>query len=178
MEGHLKIGGDAVDDEIRIGGTLVWYYTVCPREAWLMARQITPDEDEENVVVGRFLHENRQPRGRKEVEVGHSKLDVVRREAGTLVVSEVKKSSRSMKGARMQMLLYLRELKDRGIEAEGELVFPEERRKERVVLTDEARAEIERVVDEIRVLAAQPKPPPPKKIAACRKCAYGEYCWA
>lgn len=167
-----------MEEEIRINGTLVWYYTYCPREAWLMSRQMTPDEDDENVVIGRFLHENRQPRGRKEVEVAHSKLDVVRRESGTLVVTEVKKSGRSLKGARMQVLFYLRELKNRGIEAEGELVVPEERRVERVVLTDEDRAKIEETVEELRALLRRETPPPAKRIPACKRCAYGEYCWA
>ncbi|ADG07373.1 CRISPR-associated protein Cas4 [Kyrpidia tusciae] len=167
-----------MEEEIRINGTLVWYYTYCPREAWLMSRQMTPDEDDENVVIGRFLHENRQPRGRKEVEVAHSKLDVVRRESGTLVVTEVKKSGRSLKGARMQVLFYLRELKNRGIEAEGELVVPEERRVERVVLTEEDRAKIEETVEELRALLRRETPPPAQRIPACKRCAYGEYCWA
>lgn len=167
-----------MEEEIRINGTLVWYYTYCPREAWLMSRQMTPDEDDENVVIGRFLHENRHPRGRKEVEVAHSKLDVVRRESGTLVVTEVKKSGRSLKGARMQVLFYLRELKNRGIEAEGELVVPEERRVERVVLTEEDRAKIEETVEELRALLRRETPPPAKRIPACKRCAYAEYCWA
>ncbi|CAB3395576.1 CRISPR-associated exonuclease Cas4 (modular protein) [Kyrpidia spormannii] len=162
-----------MEDEIRINGTLVWYYAYCPREAWLMSRQMTPDEDDENVVIGRFLHENRQPRGRKEVEVAHSKLDVVRRESGTLVVTEVKKSGRSLKGARMQVLFYLRELKNRGIEAEGELVVPEERRVERVVLTEEDRAKIEETVEELRALLRRETPPPAKRIPACKRCATG-----
>lgn len=143
-----------------------------------MARQITPDEDDENVVIGRFLHEERYPRGKKEVEVGRSKVDLVRREGGTLVVSEVKKSSRFLQSARMQVLFYLKELKERGVEAEGELLFPEERKRERVILTEEALEEVLRVEEEIRRLVNLPAPPPPKKISFCRKCAYGEYCWA
>lgn len=34
----LPLGG-----ETAIGGTLVWYYTICPREAWLMGHAIQPD---------------------------------------------------------------------------------------------------------------------------------------
>ncbi|MCL6633563.1 MAG: CRISPR-associated protein Cas4 [Alicyclobacillus herbarius] len=167
-----------MEDGLRIGGTLVWYYTICPREAWLMAHQITPDEDDEQLVIGRVLHEMRQARGAKEVEIGASKVDLLRTEGGALIVTEVKKSAKASQSARMQMLYYLLELKERGIEAMGELVFSEERRKEAVVLTPEEELRLKALIQELRGALSQPIPPAPERISYCRRCAYAEYCWA
>lgn len=45
------------DSDLNVTGTLVWYYYICPREVWLMARQLTPDEDNPNIDLGRFIGE-------------------------------------------------------------------------------------------------------------------------
>lgn len=167
-----------MQEDVRIGGTLVWYYTICAREAWLMAHQITPDEDDEQIVIGRVLHEMRQARGAKEVEIGASKVDLLRTERGMLVLTEVKKSARAAPSARMQMLYYLKELKEHGIEAVGELVFIEDRSKETVLLTPEEETRMDTLVQELRDVLNEPVPPAPKWIRFCRNCAYIEYCWA
>jgi len=41
--------------EIRITGTLMWYYFICHREVWLMARQVIPEQDNELIDLDRFL---------------------------------------------------------------------------------------------------------------------------
>jgi len=43
----------------------------------------------------------------------------------------------------MQLCYYLYVLRDYGIEAEGELLFPKEKKREKVVLTDEIIKELE-----------------------------------
>lgn len=167
-----------MDRLTQINGTLVWYYYICQRQVWLMARQIAPDEDDPNLVIGRFLHEVRYARQRKELEVGGSKMDLVRWDGDQVVVSEVKKSSSYRQSSRMQLLHYLKLLSERGVEARGELVFPEEKRKEEVLLNPESVAELERVEKEILRLANQEQAPPPQKNRYCNHCAYREYCWA
>lgn len=110
--------------------------------------------------------------------VGNSKIDVVKRKNGTVIVSEVKKSSRYMESSRMQLLFYLKQLREHGIDARGELLFPEERKKVEVNLTDDALQEVQEVETTILALANAPTPPPPKKIPFCRQCGYREYCWS
>lgn len=161
-----------------VNGTLIWYYCICPREAWLMARQITSDQDDPNIVIGRFLHEQRYVREKKEILLDGGKLDVVKMKDGDIVVREVKKSSRYMKSAKMQLLYYLKLMKEHGIEARGELLFPEERKKEEVWLTEDNIQKLEQTETAILQLVNQPSPPPPKKISFCHSCAYREYCWA
>lgn len=164
--------------DFKVTGTLVWYYYICKREVWLMARSIVPDQEHQSVEIGRIITENRYMRDQKEVDFGHFKVDYVRENGGNILVGEVKKSSRFKESARMQLAFYLTELEELGYKAKGELTFPEERRKEEVILTDSLRAEIANVKKEIAKIALQEKPPKLEQIGYCKSCAYQEMCWA
>jgi CRISPR-associated exonuclease Cas4 len=163
--------------EFNITATLIWYYSICHREVWLMGRQITPDQDNTNVEIGRFIQEQSYQREKKEVNLGGLKVDLLRRDGGELVVGEVKKSSHFKESARMQLGFYLKELKAKGVSARGELLFPEEKRKETVILDQELEQELEQVERDILRIIYLEAPPEPKKVNWCRKCAYAEFCW-
>ncbi len=165
--------------EFNLTGTHIWYYYCCPREVWLMLRQVNPDEDDPNLYLGRFIHEMSYARDKnKEISLGNIRLDIVRQDKEGLVIGEVKKSSKYAKSARMQLGFYLLELKERGIEAKGELFFPKERKKEEVALTEDMEKELLETMEKIRGIALLERPPQPQKIHFCRNCAYKEFCWA
>lgn len=163
--------------EITVNGTLVWYYYICKREVWLMSHNIVPDQDDTNVAVGRYIGENTYERERKELAVGGSKIDVFHMADGQMVIGEVKKTSKYRESARMQLALYLSELKERGIAAMGELRFPKEKIREEVVLDEATEAALENAKRDILRIVYLDKPPEPKKGSFCRNCAYAEYCW-
>ncbi len=164
--------------DLNVTATLIWYYYICHREVWLMARQITPDQDDSNLEIGRFIQETRYARNKKEIQFGNLKMDILQNDHGKLVVVEVKKSSKFRESARMQLAYYLKELKTVGIDAQGELRFPEEKRKESIQIDEEKEMELERVVKDIWRIAYLDIPPKPEKIQWCKKCAYAELCWA
>lgn len=164
--------------EINVNGTLIWYYFICPREVWLMARQINPDEDNSNVDLGRFIHEHSYQRDKKEINLGNIKLDILKKDQGELVVAEVKKSSKFELSARMQLAFYLIELEKLGIKARGELCFPQEKRRQELILDDGLRQELERAVRDLLRIAYLNHPPKPARISFCRNCAYAEFCWS
>lgn len=165
--------------EFNITGTHIWYYYCCPREVWLMLHQVNPDEDNDNMDLGRFIHEHSYLRdSSKEISLGNIRLDIVRQNKDGLVIGEVKKSSRYLKSARMQLAFYLFELKARGIEAKGELLFPKERKKEEVILTEELEQELLATMEKIKEIAGQDKPHQARKMHFCKNCAYKEFCWA
>jgi CRISPR-associated exonuclease Cas4 len=161
-----------------INGTLIWYYYICKREVWLMARQLNPDEHDENLEWGRFLHEWRYAREKKELTLQNVKLDIAGERDGKLVVAEVKKSSTYRKSAEMQLLFYLWQLREAGVEAVGELRFPEEKRRETVQLDEESIQRLKTAIMDIRRIVAAAVPPKAEKIGYCRNCAYREFCWA
>lgn len=162
----------------RVTGSLVQSYLICPRQAWLMSRHIIPDQEHEYLAIGRLVQAQAYARQKKEIFFGHLKIDVLMRGKKNLVIGEVKKTSRARAVARMQLAFYLFELKEMGIEAEGELLFPEEREKETVILDSALAAEVARVKREVEQLLAQFQPPVPKRIPRCKHCAYAEFCWS
>ncbi len=161
-----------------VTGTLVWYYAICPREAWLMAHEIEPERDFDLLAEGRLNQEAHYKRATKELALPGMRLDQVRREGDKLIVSEVKKSSRFLPATRLQLGYYLWRLAEEGMEASGEILVPEERKREVLELTPELRAEVEALVAKIEALVREPAPPPAKRIPFCKKCAYAEFCWS
>ncbi|KIO65273.1 CRISPR-associated protein Cas4 [Caldifermentibacillus hisashii] len=166
------------NNELYITGTDIWYYMICKREAWLMMREIAPDQEDDNIEIGRFIHEYRYERQRKELDVENIKIDRFKQKGQQIIVQEIKKSSKFLESARFQLLFYLYNLQKMGVDAKGELLFPEERRREEVILTEESIAKLKDVMEGILNLTKLPVPPEPKKIVYCRNCAYREYCWA
>lgn len=163
---------------MEITGTDIWYYFICQRELWLMMHKIVPDQEDENIEIGRFYHEYYSERGKKEVDIGSGKLDRLKKIGDQIVVQEIKKTSKFKKSSIYQLLYYLYELKKMGIEAKGELLFSEERTKEIVQLNEENIKELEKAMEEIKSIGKLTVPPSPKKIKYCTNCAYREYCWA
>lgn len=162
---------------MRITGNIVQYYYICKRKIWLGVRQIEPDEDNPHLELGRFISHSTYKRDKKEIRLENIAIDLSKLDDEKIVVGEVKKSSRSEEAAKMQLCYYLYVLRDYGIEAEGKLLFPKEKKKERVVLSDEIVRELESAMEEIKNIAVQETPPPVEKIRYCTNCAYREFCW-
>lgn len=159
-----------------ITGTLIWYYFVCKRQVWLMAHELNPREDYDRLELGRLLHEESYKRDDKEIIIGDVRLDLIREEHGKILVGEVKKSSHFTLPAIMQVCFYLRQLKERGVDAEGQLLFPTERKKLKVELSGENERQLDAAISEIHFLMALPAPPPYVYGKFCAHCAYFEFC--
>lgn len=162
----------------RVGGTLVWYFSICHREVWFMSHGIEPDREDDFLVMGRLIDANSYRRDRHSVSFGDNRFDIVKVENGTLVVGEVKKSSRSIDAARLQLAHYLYDLWKDGIIAKGQLLFPKEKRREEVELTEEIRHSLDGVYEEIREIACMATPPKAVKNRFCSVCAYSDLCWS
>lgn len=163
---------------IKVTGTLIWYYHICKREVWLMSRQIIADQDNPYMELGRFISESTYKRNKKEIRLENIIIDLAKLDHEKMVIGEVKKSSRFLESAKMQLCYYLYTLREYGIEAEGELLFPKEKKKEKVVLDEELTQKLDNAIEEIKTIAAQDTPPPAVKIRYCTNCAYREFCWS
>ncbi|MEM0134940.1 MAG: CRISPR-associated protein Cas4 [Thermoplasmatales archaeon] len=162
----------------RINGTLVWYYSICKREVWLMSRHLTPDEDYESMVLGKVIHEQHYTRGKKELEISNSKIDLMQQVDGSILVSEIKKSSKFIESALLQLKYYLLLFKERGVMAKGALRVPEEKKEILVNLTPDDVDNLEAVKKEINAIVSSDGPPRALKIGYCKSCAYSEFCWS
>jgi len=143
-----------------------------------MSRELNPEEDNDLMDLGRAIHEFSFKRDEKEIAVEGMKFDIVRDEDGKTTVCEVKKSSRFELPSRMQLVYYLYRLRKEGVEAEGELLIPKEKKRERIVLDEALTRELEQAISEIQRITEQERPPEAKKTRFCAKCAYAEFCWS
>ncbi len=162
---------------VRINGTLVQAWLICERQVWYLAHSMTADQKNEYLAFGRLIDQNSYAREKHQVNFGDSKFDFVQGEEGQLVVSEIKKSSRTEKASRLQLAHYLYSLKKEGIEARGLLLFPTEKKRVEVDLTRNLMDELETIYSAIETLTSQTVPPSLVRCKYCDKCAYGEYCW-
>ncbi len=161
-----------------INGTHIWYYKICKRETWLMMRNIVPDQHDENIDLGRFMHEFYYKRDKKEIAFGNVKFDILFQSKNEIVIGENKKSSKYEEASKWQLLYYLKVLKKAGINAKGQLVYPSERKRVNLELTKEVEDELNNIIDEIEKLSKMKKPPKVKKISFCKNCGYREFCFS
>lgn len=167
--------GDLIE---RITGTLIWYYYICNREVWLLAHAISAAQDNHFLELGKLINEEAYSRERREIEVGNMKIDLFKEKGSQIIIGEVKKSSKFLEAAEMQLIFYLHKLKERGVKASGVLLFPREKKRITVELSEEKEEEIKQAMEEIKVIISRQKPPQPEKCKYCFKCAYREFCWA
>ncbi len=159
-------------------GTQVNYYLICPTKLWLFSHNVTMERSSDLVGMGRFIHETSYSREKKNVIVDRIGIDFVKKGDG-ITIHEVKKSKKLEQAHRYQLYYYLYYLQEvLGIpDVDGVLDYPLIRQRERLVLTDGVKEEIERMLREIGEIVQLPQSPPPVKKPYCRKCAYYELCW-
>lgn len=167
-----------MQEKIYVNGTLIWYYYICKREVWLMGHNIVPDQENENIELGRFIHENTYKRNKKEIAFGSVKFDILEEKDGQLIIGEIKKSSKYKKSATMQLAYYLMELEKANINAIGEIRYPKEKKKELLELTPKLKKELFDVSEEIRKIIESKYPPKVQKCPYCKSCGYQQFCWA
>lgn len=167
---------------LRITGTEVNYYVLCPRKLWWFSHGMEQEHvggniGAENVTMGRLLHEDSYPdKRRKDVMIDDLlRLDFT--EGGA--VHEVKKSKGGYRATLFQLLYYLYYLKrQKGIVTTGVIDFPKQRRREDVTLTPEREREVEAALAGVEAVRGMPVPPEvPQPMPICKKCAYQELCW-
>lgn len=161
-----------------ITGTLIWYYYICRREVWLMSRQITPWQENPFIELGRLISKETYERNKKEIKIENVVIDIIKSADQEVLVGEVKKSSRFLKSATMQLAYYLTKLKKYGVDSTGILLFPKEKRRISISLTKEIELELEEAQKDIKEIISREAPPPPVKNKFCLKCGYRDFCWA
>lgn len=161
-----------------LSGNLVNAYFICKRKFWLYARQFNPDPEIDLLLLGRLISENTYRREKKEIVFDGAKIDIVKKLDQDIVVCEVKKSSKGLDAAKMQLAFYLLKLKERGINAKGEILIPKEKKTIPFELTPDSEILIINSIREMQNLVKQDIPPPVVKTFFCKKCVFVEFCYA
>lgn len=158
------------------GGLQVAYYTVCKRKLWLFSHGISMESENENVKLGKLLHEDSYDRKAKDILIDNRiRVDFIN--GGS--IHEVKKSSRLEEASENQILYYLYYLSLKGVFVDGELHYPKENRIKKVTLDNHAREKIELILSGIDEILKMPSPPSldSESRPYCKKCAYYDFCY-
>jgi CRISPR-associated exonuclease Cas4 len=162
---------------MRITGVIVQYYISCHRELWFYSHGINMNFEDQNILLGRLLHETAFKREKKNIIIDNTIAIDFASSRDNVVVFEIKKSRKLTKPAEYQLLYYLYYLKQMGVEdARGVLVYPKERRREPIELTLEKENEIHEIVREIEEIVKREEPPEIEKRPHCRGCSYYDFC--
>jgi CRISPR-associated exonuclease Cas4 len=130
----------------------------------------------DNVLIGKVLHQNSYSRKKKEIMIDNKiAIDFMEKEG---IINEIKKSNKMEKAHIYQMLYYLYYLENKGLKnLKGVINYPLLKKKEEVILTDENREEIKKILNDIKNITLSELPPVLKKLSHCRSCSYYELCW-
>ena len=160
---------------MNITGVMVQYYVTCKRELWFFANQINMNYNNDDIDIGKYIHEKSYSRENKEIKFDNMVFDYVKNKEN-LTIFEVKKSSSLTIGAKYQLYFYLYNMKNCGKEVKGVLVYPKERKREEIVLNDEIIEEMERILKDIVNVVNLEKPPRAIKMPYCKGCSFFELC--
>ncbi|MCS7163760.1 MAG: CRISPR-associated protein Cas4 [Thermodesulfovibrio sp.] len=160
---------------LKTNGIKVNYLYVCERKLWLFDRGIQMESKSDKVLMGKILSDYSYPAEEKREFLIDNliNIDIV----GDDEIREVKLSNRLAHADRIQILYYLYYLKQLGIEKRGVINYPKMRKKEEVILTQEAEKEVEDALLKVQEILMMDKPPKLKHKSYCAKCAYYEFCW-
>ena len=96
--------------EDKITGVMIYYYFICKRKLWYFCHQITMEEGNENVQLGKLLDENSYARDDKHINIDDViNIDFIREKKE---LHEVKKSSWNM-AVKVLSLLFEKERRRR-----------------------------------------------------------------
>lgn len=164
---------------MKITGTMINYYFHCKRQCYLFANKINMEDNSEDVRIGKVLHEIKLKDGNNtEIKYENMAIDKI----SSKYIEEYKKSDADTEAARMQLLFYLKNLKEKGIEKEGRLIYAEKNKKgsnktEIVKLDSDNIDKLNKCIEEIERLIENEEIPKVEKDNKCKKCAYYEYCY-
>lgn len=157
-----------------VGGVHVKYLYHCPRQLWLFARGLRPEQLSSLVQLGEAVHDTTYTR-HTPVDLGAARIDFI---DGQAWVHEVKSSSRSTEADQAQALHYCQRLDDLGVPVRGAVLhYPSTRR---TVTLPYGPAEASRAatdIDAVLGTIAQRSAPARLARSRCRGCSYLDYCW-
>lgn len=163
---------------MKVNGTLMNYYFHCKRQCYLHGNRINMENNSENVMIGKALHEAKlSDNSNTEIEIENIKIDKITDE----YLTEMKKSDADEEASKWQLYYYLYVLKSKGIYRKGKLQFVEKNKKDSktlvLELTPEIEAQLQTFIQEIANLIESETIPPVLHKKQCTKCAYYEYCY-
>lgn len=160
----------------KVTGVMFDYYFICKRKLWYFTNDITMEQENEDVMIGKIIDENSYGREDKHIYIDEAiNIDFIR---GKNELHEIKKSKSMEEADGWQLKYYLYYLHKLGIEGlTGVINYPELKQNVKVVLTEEDEKRIESILSDINEIVEMTSPPAVINSKLCKKCSYYELCY-
>lgn len=159
-----------------ITGVMIYYYEVCKRKLWYFYNEIQMEQGNENVLIGKAIDEETYKRDKKHINIDNIiNIDFIRSKG---ILHEVKKSKKIEEASILQVKYYLYFLKKRGVNnIKGKIDYPLLKQSIDVELLDDDIKDIEKILDDIKIIVKANNPPSLDKKKICKSCAYYDLCF-
>jgi len=159
-----------------ITGIMVQYYIACKRELWFFTNQINMNYDNEDISIGKLIHEKSYSRERKSINLGEVAFDFAKT-GKDITLFEIKKSSKLQEPVRWQLYYYMWYVKQSTEKnVKGVIVYPKEKKREKLELNSQIENRIRKIIEDIEKISLLKFPPSIKLKPYCKKCSYYELC--
>ncbi|MEJ5173146.1 MAG: CRISPR-associated protein Cas4 [Hydrogenothermaceae bacterium] len=154
---------------------MINYYYICKRKLWLFSNRLSFEHLSERVLLGKLLHEDsfRNLEDREIVINDLIKIDIINKDK----LHEIKLSDRMHTATTMQLAYYLYYLKQLGINKEGVINYPIQKKKFLLKLDENLENQLKQAIEDIQNVIKLNKPPAIEKKDYCKSCAYFEFCF-
>jgi CRISPR-associated exonuclease Cas4 len=163
-----------------ITGTLIAYYFYCHRRMWLHTNGIRFEDTSEDVEMGVLIEEtsyNHRTSKYEQISLGSIKIDFY--DAKNRIIHETKKSSKFHETHIWQLKYYILMLEEVGVNnVSGILEYPQERKTEKVELSENDKNKLNEIVETITNLLISDDCPPRIISPKCKNCSYFDFCWS
>lgn len=160
----------------QITGIMVYYYMVCKRKLWYFYNEISMEDGNENVAIGKVIDEETYKRDDKHININNViNIDFIRSKG---ILHEVKKSNKIEEASILQVKYYLYYLKKNGVDnIKAKIDYPLLKQSVDVELNQDDIEEIEKILKDIESIVDCNIPSALKKKRICNNCAYHDLCY-
>ena len=159
-----------------ITGLMIYYYFICERKLWYFINEISMEQNNELVSIGKILDETTYVREKKNIMIDNTiNIDFIKDGA---ILHEVKKTKSIEEAGIWQVKYYMYYLENRGLEnIQAKIDFPLLRETEEIILEPNDRKVLDNITKNIQELSKKETPPQRIESKICKKCAYYDLCY-
>lgn len=155
---------------------MFYYYYICKRKLWYFYHEISMEQNNENVLIGKLLDEESYSRNDKHINIDNViNIDYIKSDK---VLHEIKKSRKIEEASIMQVKYYLYYLNKKGVyDVTGKIDYPLLKQTLDVFLEEKDIKEIENVLKDIKKIVNGKISKTIINSNICKKCSYYDLCY-
>ena len=159
----------------KISGIAVYYYMVCKRKLWLFYNDISMEDENELVQIGKFIDSTSYSSERKHMMINEEINIDFGEQSG--VIHEIKKSRKVEDASIWQVKYYLYYLKRYGIEnIRAKIDYPLLKQTVEISLEPKDIEKLMEILEGIKAIIQEKNIPVCLNNSICKKCAYFDLC--